>query len=256
MSSEKIFAIICEHLSPYDLLSLTRVCRRFKEFLCSPTSSATQQIWRLARVRYLRSLQLPPPETLDEKQYYVLSLVEKGCQFCGRAAAKIRWAFRVRACDACVDERTLRKFDFYTITTLVPWVCVIIRSHDKLFIEWNIPSDVLSSVLYSYSGPSRIYWMKDVTKALKEYNSLKDSDEEVVKSWIETKRAFVNRVIQDVQHREYTQQAIFDVLGARLDRLQIMLNGVYGHVMRSRSRQDRNPQRIPTSIRVLMRRRS
>ncbi|CAG8540216.1 3913_t:CDS:2 [Ambispora leptoticha] len=208
----EIFAIICEHLSPSDLLSLTCVCRKFKEFLCSPTSSATQQIWRLARLRCLRLLQLPPPETLDEKQYYVLSQLEKGCQFCGRNAAKIHWALRVRACDPCIDERTL--------------------SHDKLFIEWNIPSDVLSLILYSYSGASRIYWMKDVEQALKEYNSLKSSDEEVFNSWVERRRAFVNRVTQDVQHREYVQQPIFDILGARLDRLQIMLNGVYGHVMR------------------------
>ena len=59
-----IFIKICEYLPPSDLLSLTGVCKRFREFLCSPESQITQDIWRLSRLKFLPELQLPPPEEM------------------------------------------------------------------------------------------------------------------------------------------------------------------------------------------------
>ncbi|KAG9293469.1 hypothetical protein G9A89_009193 [Geosiphon pyriformis] len=202
----EIFTNICEHLSSEDLLSLTKVCRRFKEFLCS-SSSSTQQIWRQARLRSLPFLKLPPPLTLDEKQYYVLSKSEMGCQFCKTSGGKIYWAFRARTCDSCLDIRTL--------------------SHDRLFIECNVPEDVLSSIPFVHRGPSRIFWTRDVTDSLKDYSSLHDDKKE---NWINKKRLLLNSIIEDIQRRE--QQALVDTLGARLDRLQGLLQEIHGHMLR------------------------
>ncbi|CAG8706863.1 3777_t:CDS:2, partial [Racocetra fulgida] len=64
----EIFIKICEHLPPFDLLSLTGVCKRFRGFLCSPESLITQDIWRTSRICFLPGLQLPPPDGMHNNQ--------------------------------------------------------------------------------------------------------------------------------------------------------------------------------------------
>jgi len=106
----EIFAQICAHLPPSDLLTLTLVCRQLNELLCSPNSEQTQAIWRNSRERFLRFFQLNPPPGLDEKSYFVLRKLENGCQFChhGIGLIKVYWEFFVRCCEACLDKNTMR----------------------------------------------------------------------------------------------------------------------------------------------------
>jgi hypothetical protein len=104
----EIFVQICANLPPSDLLSLTLVCKKLKSLLCSPGSKETQAIWRTSRIRFMRFLQSPPPHNMDEKSYIVLKQ-DKGCQFCNeKNFVKVYWEFRVRCCDLCLDEHTMR----------------------------------------------------------------------------------------------------------------------------------------------------
>lgn len=105
----EIFVQICANLPPSDLFSLTLVCKKLKGLLCSPGSKETQAIWRNSRMRFMRFLQSPPPHNMDEKSYIVLKQLDKGCQFCNeKGYVKVYWEFRVRCCDLCLDEFTMR----------------------------------------------------------------------------------------------------------------------------------------------------
>ncbi|CAG8494755.1 8150_t:CDS:2 [Ambispora gerdemannii] len=101
--SPELFVAIVRDLSPADLLNLTFVCKLYREYLCSPNSSMTQEIWRCSRLYYYPSLYLPPPEGMDEKSYLELARLRKDCQLCGRVVYLIvHWAFRLRCCDRCL----------------------------------------------------------------------------------------------------------------------------------------------------------
>lgn len=105
----EIFVQICANLPPSDLFSLTLVCKKLKGLLCSPGSKETQAIWRNSRMRFMRFLQSPPPHNMDEKSYIVLKQFDKGCQFCNeKGYVKVYWEFRVRCCDLCLDDHTMR----------------------------------------------------------------------------------------------------------------------------------------------------
>ncbi|CAG8460769.1 5185_t:CDS:2 [Rhizophagus irregularis] len=105
----EIFVQICANLPPSDLFSLTLVCKKLKGLLCSPGSKETQAIWRNSRMRFMRFLQSPPPHNMDEKSYIVLKQLDKGCQFCNeKGYVKVYWEFRVRCCDLCLDDHTMR----------------------------------------------------------------------------------------------------------------------------------------------------
>ncbi|CAG8585847.1 8924_t:CDS:2 [Ambispora gerdemannii] len=101
--SPEIFVAIVRDLSPADLLNLTFVCKLYREYLCSPNSSMTQEIWRRSRLCYYPSLSLPPPEGMDEKSYLEFARLREDCQLCGRVVnLVVHWAFRLRCCDRCL----------------------------------------------------------------------------------------------------------------------------------------------------------
>jgi hypothetical protein len=105
----ELFVQICANLPPSDLLSLTLVCKKFRDLLCSPNSTETQAIWRTSRMRFMKFLQLPPPRGMDEKNYIVLKQLEKGCQFCRKTNfVRVYWEFRVRCCDSCLENNIMR----------------------------------------------------------------------------------------------------------------------------------------------------
>ncbi|CAJ0882911.1 6456_t:CDS:2 [Entrophospora sp. SA101] len=78
----EIFIKICEYLPPADLLRLTGVCKRFHNFLCSPESPITQDIWRISRIQFLPGLQLPPPKGMYEEEYVRFGNLLAKCQYC------------------------------------------------------------------------------------------------------------------------------------------------------------------------------
>ena len=104
----EIFINICQDLPPVDLLSLARVCKKFYQYLCSTNSTTTQEIWRNSRLTFLPFVQMSPPEGMMELQYVKL-VTERGCQFCKRPRIrKVYWAFLVRCCRKCLEDRTIR----------------------------------------------------------------------------------------------------------------------------------------------------
>ncbi|GBB83605.1 hypothetical protein RclHR1_01030020 [Rhizophagus clarus] len=104
----EIFINICQDLPPIDLLSLARVCKKFYLYLCSTNSTTTQEIWKNSRLTFLPFVQMPPPEGMSELQYVKL-VTERGCQFCKKARIrKVYWAFLVRCCRKCLEDRTIR----------------------------------------------------------------------------------------------------------------------------------------------------
>lgn len=101
------FINICQFLTPWDLVSISLVCRKFRDYLTCPTSSTTMDVWRISRTNTIFFPQLSPPEGLNERDYCKIVMLEKGCQFCAEKSNDVRiyWIFRVRSCWDCLMER-------------------------------------------------------------------------------------------------------------------------------------------------------
>ncbi|CAG8612011.1 23162_t:CDS:2 [Gigaspora margarita] len=171
----EIFSYICAYLPPDDLLSLVLVCQTFRRLLCNPVSPITQSIWRTSRENFLPHLQLPPPPSMDEKEYIVLRQLRKGCQFCQERETgfvKVYWQFRVRCCEMCLDERTTRR--------------------DTLYINWCVPDEVLSTLPFIFRGASQVYWTKDVIATMHEYSNISDDD---LLIWLDQRRTIANNIM-------------------------------------------------------------
>ena len=103
----ELFTKICAYLSPLDLLTLSQVCRKFREYLCAPNSFNTQQIWKESRLRFMPEEDMPPPEGMSEEKYVGLLMTERGCQFCKVKECEIFWQFEVRCCWDCLKNETI-----------------------------------------------------------------------------------------------------------------------------------------------------
>jgi len=101
--------LICKDFTPYELISLAGTCKRLRDLLMSD-DPAVQSIWRNSRVQHMRYLQLPPPYLLTEQEYIGLTMMERGCQFCGQRKNWVRvyLNFQVRSCYECYRPRFLR----------------------------------------------------------------------------------------------------------------------------------------------------
>ncbi|EXX77359.1 uncharacterized protein OCT59_005760 [Rhizophagus irregularis] len=101
--------LICKDFTPYELFALAGTCKRLRELLMSDDPSV-QSIWRNSRHQHMRYLQLPPPYLLTEQEYIGLTMMERGCQFCGERKNWVRvyWKFQVRSCYECYKPRFLR----------------------------------------------------------------------------------------------------------------------------------------------------
>ncbi|CAB5362964.1 unnamed protein product [Rhizophagus irregularis] len=67
-------------LPPSDLFILSQVCRKFYGYLCVPTSSTTQQIWKESYSRYIPKENIPQPKGMKTTKYVELLMMERGCQ--------------------------------------------------------------------------------------------------------------------------------------------------------------------------------
>jgi len=107
--SVEYLLIICKDFTPYELVSLAGTCKRLRDILMSD-DAAVQSIWRNSRHQHMRYLQLPPPYLLTEQEYIGLTMMERGCQFCGERKNWVRvyWKFQVRSCYECYKPRFLR----------------------------------------------------------------------------------------------------------------------------------------------------
>src|ERR1043165_1517755 len=57
-SVPEIFTKICEHLTPIDIFKLSKVCKQYRNFLCT-SSPVSQNIWRTSRMKFLTYPKLP-----------------------------------------------------------------------------------------------------------------------------------------------------------------------------------------------------
>ena len=103
----EIFIDICQFLTPWDLVAISLVCRKFRDYLKCTTSFTSMNVWRTSRINTIFFPQLPPPEGLNEMEYCKVVMLEKGCQFCTEKSHNVRiyWIFRVRSCWDCLMER-------------------------------------------------------------------------------------------------------------------------------------------------------
>src|SRR3990170_1486919 len=74
----EVFIDICKFLPPVDLITLSIVCKKFRNWLVARSNFGTEQIWRTARINWLPHLQ-PPPSGMSEQCYVFLHLIELGC---------------------------------------------------------------------------------------------------------------------------------------------------------------------------------
>jgi len=107
--SVEYLLLICKDFTPYELIALAGTCKRLRNLLMSD-DAAVQSIWRNSRHQHMRYLQLPPPYLLTEQEYIGLTMMERGCQFCGQRKnwVRVHWRFQVRSCYECYKPRFLR----------------------------------------------------------------------------------------------------------------------------------------------------
>jgi hypothetical protein len=114
----EIFMIICTYLSPLDLFSLTRVCKKWKNWLVAPNNRYTQFIWKESRMMYMRYIK-DPPVNVDEFKWYIKKWKKipdwiHDCFFCFNMKAKKLCRYKelwVRVCRHChnIYNRRIRK---------------------------------------------------------------------------------------------------------------------------------------------------
>lgn len=125
----EIFIIMCSFLPPNDLCSLSQVCLKFHEYLCTSNSSTTQQIWKESRLKFMPKETMPPPEGMIEKKYVELLIIERGCQICKRKTecniywgfqickrkieCNIYWGLEVRCCEKCLIKNCMTYVFFF-----------------------------------------------------------------------------------------------------------------------------------------------
>ncbi|CAG8674174.1 6809_t:CDS:2 [Ambispora gerdemannii] len=189
----EIFIKMCQNLAPSDLLSLSRVCKLYSEYLCSKESSTTQNIWRNARIEHLTSLILPPPVGFDERDYVRLVL-ERGCHFCNNTprVKKVYWAFCFRACHNCLIKNIISESDLYQQSVLfrepAPLVPYIIRINNLKY--------------------ERFFYIKHVNEIYLEWEGINDHDRT---DWINRKKCECLEYMEKVDAHEKAEyrEALF-----------------------------------------------
>ncbi|KAH7908307.1 hypothetical protein BJ138DRAFT_1091533 [Hygrophoropsis aurantiaca] len=125
---------IFQHLSPIDLLHLSRTTKAFRRMLISKSSAF---LWRDAR----QNVDLPAcPPDMSEPQYAALAF-EPICSGCGKVTSAIMWQFNSRFCVKC---RKLKFEDMYWNTNTKA-IC------SKLAMR----ADQLNSILPEVSGSTK-----------------------------------------------------------------------------------------------------
>ncbi|PKY42870.1 hypothetical protein RhiirA4_398017 [Rhizophagus irregularis] len=192
-SSPEIFSKICEYLTPIDIFKLSRVCKQYRNFLCTPSSTTYQNIWRTSRMKFLTYPQLPPPQGMDEKNYIKILIYDKSCEFCGNSdpgSSRLYWEFRVRCCDKCLLKRT--------------------KTHEDLEKSAGIPVDVIDTLPCvwirggAFAVPvHRYYWIDNIKSTTKEYSLLKGKDR---KNWLLKKKEQHKKYMAEVSQYYFEDQ--------------------------------------------------
>ncbi|CAG8629700.1 13348_t:CDS:2, partial [Cetraspora pellucida] len=190
----EIFIIICSHLTPWDLISLLKTCRKFHNYLSSTISSTTHLIWRTSRLNTIFFPKIPPPEGLNEREYCYILMLEKGCQFCGQNGGRdvrIYWTFRVRSCWDCLMKRT---------------VCV--ESGNEIpeyasglpFTKFRLNG--------MYGSEYIVFWANSVARAKYDFDNLSETERT---EWIQLSKQRAKEIEIDSIYREKLDQKLHDL---------------------------------------------
>ncbi|RIA96040.1 hypothetical protein C1645_755859 [Glomus cerebriforme] len=208
MASTLPFEILIEifgYLHPKDLYSLSLVCKRYRTLLWSKTSTTTQDIWRISRVRHILYPTFGPPEKMSEQQYNFFLAVVDSCQFCGeccRDKLTMHWEFRIFCCDECLLKR-----------------CI---SRSSLMNEWKVSEELLACLQQVITPPKskqKLYLVSDIIKTLSEYYEIEDEIQQL--NWIHEKQLYVDNMIRE--HKKYKSQ--FELIKySSNERIQRLLN--------------------------------
>ncbi|CAG8641924.1 12820_t:CDS:1 [Funneliformis mosseae] len=156
----EIFVYICKFLRPIDLISLSKVCKLYHNYLCSDDVHSTEDIWKFSRENH-EGMTLIPPEGMNERKYCML-LVERGCQICKKPKIrKIYWAFRVRCCRECLLKHTKSEYRILQELKISPVILYGLAYTTHCF--WN---------KWNGEFPVKFYWLSQVEKMEREYQSL------------------------------------------------------------------------------------
>ncbi|RIB19835.1 hypothetical protein C2G38_2082251 [Gigaspora rosea] len=187
-----IFIEICYHLSPMALFSMMCVCKQFNYWLYPTTSYITRDIWRVSRIKFLEYLQLNPPKYMDEISYIKLAMLQKGCQFCSskRETPKVFWAFRIRSCRKCLEQRII--YDETPSWAKTPIDVALVLPHEHI-----IPYGQIFKV--------RAYLTSDVRAAHRECISIPSEN---IIDWIRHKQQLATEIINDAEIRSKVDEEI------------------------------------------------
>ncbi|CAI2161496.1 17253_t:CDS:2 [Funneliformis geosporum] len=191
-----IFIEVCYHLSPASLFSLMCVCKQFRFWLNSSASYVTQDIWRTSRMKYLERIKLRPPIGMEESTYIKLTMLERGCQFCGtrKETPKVYWAFRVRSCRECLRKRIISS------ENLPKWAKLPID------ITMLVPYERINAFDSNLNGKITVYWSTHLEQGRRECmsNPLKQRS-----AWIQKKKLWVAELLNEVEKRERIDELCF-----------------------------------------------
>ncbi|CAG8572904.1 6637_t:CDS:2, partial [Scutellospora calospora] len=190
----EIFIVICSHLTPWDLISLSNTCRKFHDYLCSTISLTTQLIWRKSRLNTIFFPDIPSPSGINEREYCCLLMLEKGCQFCGRKGyrdVRIYWTFRVRSCWDCLMKRT---------------VCVESGNEIPEYAS-GLPSTKFR-INGMYGSEYIVFWADSITRAKYEFDNLSKNERT---DWIKNSKQRAKEIEFDAMYREKLDQKLYDL---------------------------------------------
>ncbi|KAG8916089.1 hypothetical protein FRC02_004233 [Tulasnella sp. 418] len=153
-----VFAEICSHLFPIDLLHLSWASKRLRSILMSKSA---KHIWRSARENQLPTLP-PCPDDLSEPQYIAL-LFTNICQVCGaNRAQRFHFTMRTRHCASCYKNHTVTLKSLVCGTTLDDF-----DAREAQQFLWAVPGEG-GSQGYEYNT-------LQVEACVKEYHALKSA---------------------------------------------------------------------------------
>ncbi|CAG8445237.1 14715_t:CDS:2 [Funneliformis caledonium] len=189
----EIFVEICRFLSPWELDSVSFVCRKFRVLLTCPSSLTTMHIWRTSRKSTIFFPQLPLPEGINERDYCLISMLERGCQFCSDKLDYVRiyWIFRVRSCWACLMIRTKR----------------ISQRESVPDFAAGLPfATIREEGMFGYE--CKAFWKSDFELAEVEFSNIKKSER---MKWIEEKRANREHLLTDALERDNAEKKFREI---------------------------------------------
>nr|POF12781.1 hypothetical protein CFP56_09932 [Quercus suber] len=200
-------------LSPFDLASVMRVCRKFNHLLCEikiiPASKKSQDKPRMmdsdtvwARARKLHFPSLPRALNIYNELQMLQLIGNKSCQICGSlpsnitppvntafnggpGADRIRviWQFGVRLCGKCFLQNTLTDIEVLqseasALRAGLPHAFRTADAHYVLDLVRQLPGGIPSHL-----HVNKVYYNKDITAIVRDRDEVKEFGDGAAEEW-------------------------------------------------------------------------